>query len=262
MYNLILVDDEPRSIDALEAHVEWRKYGIRNVYKALNMDAAIELFKNNKIEILICDIEMPNGSGLNLLEWLREHQFNVSCIFVTCHPEFDFMRKAIQLKCYDYILKPINYEDFTRVLNDLVRKMEALETGAKNVEAINWGGISDAAIQEQWNDKKEKNVEMDVKKYVREHMTDEINVNDIAVALHFNPHYMMRTFKSKTGYSIMEYVTKVKLETSKKYLKDTKMPIKEVANLVGYGDYAYFTRVFSKEFSISPSKYRESQIMN
>lgn len=256
MYNAILVDDEPRSIDALEKNVEWRKCGIRKVYKALNMSAAIKLIEGEKIEVLICDIEMPNGSGLQLLEWLREQRHEINCIFVTCHPEFDYMRKAIQLKCYDYILKPINYEEFSRVLSELVRKMEARESGSENVEAVNWGGITDTAIMECGRVDRERNVELEVKKYIREHMMDNIAVPDIAEELHFNPQYLMRSFKSKTGSSIMEYITQVRMETAKKILKDTRLPIKEVAGMVGYTDYAYFTRVFRKECGESPSQYR------
>lgn len=260
MFNVILVDDEPRSIDALEANVDWRKCGIRSVLKAMNMDSAIETIKKNKIDILICDIEMPNGSGLNLVSWLREHHYDISCIFVTCHPEFDYMRKAIQLKCYDYILKPINYEEFSRVLSDLVKKMEALATGATNVEAVNWKGITDAGIQEHWKlSSEQRNVELEVKKYIREHMTEDITVKDIAAQLHFNAQHLMRAFKTKTGSGVMEYVTKMRMETAKKILSDTKLPIKEVANMAGYVDYAYFTRVFHKEYGISPTEYRKGR---
>lgn len=56
--------------------------------------------------------------------------------------------------------------------------------------------------------------------------------------------------------SIVEYITKARLDTAKKILKDTGLPIKTVANMVGYDDYAYFTRVFRKELGMSPSQYR------
>lgn len=256
MYNVVLVDDEPRTIAALEKNVDWRRCGIRRVYKAMSMESAISVMDKEPVEILICDIEMPNGSGLQLLEWLRENRKEVNCIFVTCHPEFDYMRKAIQLKCYDYILKPINYEEFTRVLTDLVHKMEARESGAGNEEAVNWGGITDSAIREHGRMEQERNVELEVKKYIREHMMDNITVSDIAEELHFNPQYLMRAFKGKTGMSIIEYITQARTDTARKILRDTRLPIKEVANMVGYSDYAYFTRVFRKETGKSPSQYR------
>lgn len=256
MYNLILVDDEPRSIEAIASNVDWLKCGIKKIYKATNMEEAIAHITKNNIDILICDIEMPNGSGLNLLEWLQVNKYSISCIFATCHPEFEYMRKAIQLNCYDYVLKPINYEEFERILDGLVRKMEASETGETQINSVNWGGITEYDIHEYSKIERDRDVEAEVKKYIREHMQDTINICDVANELHFNPHYLMRSFKNKTGLSIMKYITKIRLDTSKKLLTETQLPIKEVANLTGYSDYAYFTRVFRKEIGVSPTKFR------
>jgi len=63
---------------------------------------------------------------------------------------------------------------------------------------------------------------------------DNVTVAHIADALHFNPQYLMRAFKGKTGLSIIEYITQARIDTAKKVLGDTDLPIKEVAHLVGY----------------------------
>lgn len=258
MYNAMIVDDEPRTIDALEKNIDWRTCGIRKIYKAESMQNAINNVQENKIDIIICDIEMPNGSGLQLLEWLNTNKYKVSCIFVTCHPEFDYMRKAIQLKCYDYILKPINYSEFTRIIKELVRKMEALEDGKDKDKAINWGGITDQDINDKNVAEKDRDVEKEVKRYISEHMMDNISVTNIADALHFNSQYLMRAFKKKTDMSIVEYITNIRMDTAKKILGTTDLAVKEVAGMVGYADYAYFTRVFKKETGQSPNQYRNS----
>lgn len=258
MYNLIIVDDEPRSVEALVANIDWLKCGVRNLYKAFNMDEAIKIIETNKIDIMVCDIEMPNGSGLSLFEWVRANKYQINCIFATCHPEFEYMRKAIQLNCYDYVLKPIDYAKFTIVLDELIRKMESYSMGETNISGINWGGITDYDIYNYTVKDKDKDIEAEVKKYVREHMKDDINISDIASDLHYNAQYLMRTFKTKTGFSIMSYITKIRMETSQKLLTDTQLPIKEIASLMGYEDYAYFTRVFRKQFGLSPSKFRKN----
>ena len=258
MYNAILVDDEPRTVEALEKNVDWRHCGIRKTFQALSMQEAIEVIGKEQIDILICDIEMPNGSGIQLLEWLRGQKKMVSCIFVTCHPEFDYMRKAIQLQCYDYILKPIDYEEFERVLTELVTKMEAYDAGDPGDPNVSWTNLTDAAVGRREKMDSERNVEQEVKKYVREHMVDNIAVADIAEELHFNPQYLMRAFKSKTGLSIMEYITQARISTAKKILQDTNLPVKVIADMTGYADYAYFTRVFKKTTGQSPSDYRNA----
>lgn len=253
MYNILLVDDEIRTIEAIEKNINWKNCGIHRVFKATGMQAAIHLFQREKIDIMICDIEMPNGSGLQLLEWLRREKKAVKCIFATCHPEFSYMRKAIQLDSYDYILKPINYEELTRVIYELVHKMENKDMERKGyLPAVD----GNKPIEESLKVTTERNVELEVKKYIHDHLSDKLNVADIAEELHFNAQYLMRAFKNKTGLSILEYITQERLNVAKKILEDTDLPIKTVASMVGYSDYAYFTRIFGKEVGISPGKYR------
>ncbi|MBS5520660.1 MAG: AraC family transcriptional regulator [Clostridiales bacterium] len=259
MYNALIVDDEIRMIEALEDEVDWKRCGIRNLFKAIQINEAIAVIQNNKIDILICDIEMPEGSGLKLVEWLQEHGYKLSCIFVTCHPEFGYMRRAIQLKCYDYILKPVDYEEFSRVLAELVSNMEEKLSDTLSDGLCNPSGMTNLHLKTLEQEKNDRNIELEVKKYIRDHMLDDISVGMIAEELHFNPQHLTRMFKNKTGYGITEYVTVVRMEMAKKILKDTSIPIKEVAGMVGYKDYAYFTRVFKKEFSIAPKEYREKQ---
>ncbi len=261
MYNVLLVDDEVRTIDALEKNIDWKKCGVRHVYKAVNMAQAIYLMESEKIEILVSDIEMPNGSGLQILEWMREHGRTVNCIFVTCHPEFSYMRKAIQLNCYDYVLKPIDYEEFEMLLTELVKKMEERqikEAGKQDAGSVKSVDLVDPVLLERSREGSERNVELEVKKYVRGHLSDNISVTNIAEELHFNPQYLMRIFKTKTGLSIVEYITQERIQMAKKVLKNTDLPIKSVSYMAGYEDYAYFTRVFKKETGESPSAYRSS----
>ncbi len=256
MYNVLLVDDEPRTIDALERNIDWRKCGIRKVFKACGMAEAIRYVDQEKIEIMICDIEMPGGNGIQLLEWFRKNHRQINCIFLTCHPEFDYMRKAIQLRCYDYILKPIRYEEFVRVLTGLIGKMELSDGVIEMTSARDWEKNTPETILKAPLSDEKRDVELEVKKYVREHLVDNITVSDIAGALHFNPQYLMRTFKKKTDMSIVEYITSTRLELAKKILEETNLSIQEIAHMVGYSDYAYFTRVFKKETGYSPSYFR------
>lgn len=256
MYNAIIVDDEPRTVWALQENIEWKKCGIRKVYTANNIRSAFDQIQENKIEILICDIEMPNGDGTVLLEKLNDANINMCCIFVTCHQEYNVMRRAIQLKCYDYVLKPINTETFTQLLIEMVHKMEGWEVQAKDKGKVQWGGFleSDIVIRDSKN---VRNIEMEIKSYIKEHLADNIKCSDISDELHFNSNYLMRVFKKETGMSILEYVILARVEAAKKILKGTRLPIKDVAELVGYQDSVYFTKIFHKETGLTPSEYRK-----
>ncbi len=255
MFNALIVDDEPRTIEALIKNIDWRKNGIKNTYRASSMRDAIAKMELESVQIVICDIEMPNGSGLDLLKWANENRTDLGFIIVTCHPEFDYMRKAIQLKCDDYILKPINYGEFELVLSRVVTRMEEEQTN-RIKPAFKESPESVGNSTDILTDSQERDVELEVKNYVKMHMLESISVTDIAETLHFNPQYLMRAFKKKTEMSIVEYITKVRIDKAKELLKETRLPVKEIAGMVGYTDYAYFTRVFKKEVGESPNQYR------
>ena len=91
--NAILIDDETVALNALHRRVDWSKYGIREVFLADSMQSAQELFSGHPIDIMISDIEMPRGSGLDLYEWVKIYYPHVECIYVTCHPDFAYLRK-------------------------------------------------------------------------------------------------------------------------------------------------------------------------
>ena len=270
MFQALIVDDEPRTRTALIEAVDWRKCNVKKVYEASDIREAKLLLEGNKIEILLCDIEMPGGSGQTLVDWARDMKMLLGVIMVTCHPEFSYVRKAIRQGCYDYILKPIDYEEFQRVLHEMTGKMEYYQQNndfLKNPDgSINWGNLDymerpDNSREKQYREVRQaaekRNVEQEVKEYVREHLADDLNVTAIAEYMHFNPQYLARAFKSETGRGILEYITSERIEAAKKLLVETNIPVKEIASMVGYQDYAYFTRVFKKETGISPKQYRK-----
>lgn len=255
MLQAMIVDDEPRMRKAFLEEVDWKRCGVRKVWELYRIKDAIDLVQKEKIDILVCDIEMPGGSGLRLLEWLRDHEYRLACIFVTCHPEFDYMRRAIQLNCYDYILKPVDFEEFSRILTDMVEKLE----GSASAESEKSGGSGDGKRNLrvlEWQ-RESRSIEQEVKQYIKKHLQEEINIYEMGEELHFNSQHLSRVFKSKTGYGIAEYITVMRMNEAKRILVETTIPIKDVAGMVGYRDYNYFTRVFKKEFDLSPREYRQ-----
>ena len=270
MYDALIVDDEPRTRQALIKSVDWKKCNIRHIYEASNITEAKAQLLEKKIDVLICDIEMPGGTGQDLVDWIRDQNRMMGVMMVTCHPEFSYVQKAIRQGCYDYILKPIDYEEFSRALHDMTGKMEYYDDHSDPMRnqdgSINWGNLDysrksesrmEGQLQEMRQVSGKRNVEKEVKQYGRNHLADDLNVTRIAEIMHFNPQYLTRTFKVETNQGILEYITTERIEAAKKFLVETNIPIKEIAALVGYQDYAYFTRVFKKETGMSPKQYRK-----
>lgn len=133
--NLLIVDDESIVIDSLISDINWSKLGITGVYTAFNIRQAKELFESTAVDIMLCDIEMPQGSGLDLLEWVREHSETTESIIMTCHADFHFAKRAMKLGSLDYILKPLPYEELEIVVakaaDKIIKDKETVNLGEK-----------------------------------------------------------------------------------------------------------------------------------
>lgn len=81
MYSLLIVDDEYYALEAMKHAVDWSDIGFDRCYTAMSADEAREVLIQEKIDIMICDIEMPEEDGLSLQSWVREQVPQLETIF-------------------------------------------------------------------------------------------------------------------------------------------------------------------------------------
>lgn len=249
----MIVDDEIVAVRSMKKRVDWEKFGIGKVYEANSMKQAIDIFRETDIDILLCDIEMPGGSGLELFEWVKGYFPYVECIYVTCHPDFEYIRKAMRLGSFDYLLKPIDYEEFQEVLSKAVKRADSNMLIKEHMHKKARKYLNDETVPVQSS----SDVTERIKQYVKEHIQDEISMGDIAEVVYLNPQYMVRLFKKKEGISILEYITNTRIKMASDLLRETDYSIYQVAGLVGYSNYSYFSRVFKKISGKSPQEYKK-----
>jgi two-component system, response regulator YesN len=132
-FHVLIVDDEIHAIRGVEEWVNWEKHDISTVYTAQSLKQAQEIILNNKVDLLLCDIEMPKGSGIDLLKWVKEHYPKIEVIFLTMHSDFSFAKQALQLKSFDYLLKPVDYQELEVVIQKALQKIKQ-DREAKMVE--------------------------------------------------------------------------------------------------------------------------------
>ena len=109
--NLLIVDDEEIEVDLIEMLVEKSGIEFEHIYRANCVRKAVEILKKHLVAIVICDIEMPDGSGHDLTKWIRNRKMEIEVIFSTGHAEFDYAAMALRLGVSDYLLKPIKMKD-------------------------------------------------------------------------------------------------------------------------------------------------------
>ena len=96
------------------------------------------------------------------------------------------------------------------------------------------------------------------KRYIEEHLAEEISVSSIATELFITANYFSRLFKREQGEGCNEYIVRKRIEKAKSLLEMTSLPTGKIAYMVGYHDTNYFSLAFKKHSGMSPSKYRDS----
>lgn len=263
MYKVLLVDDEERVLDTLESRIKWRQCGISHVFRADNIAAAKEIIQKFLPEILITDIEMPNGSGIDLMAWLKENKIENKRIVITCHPDFDYMRKSMQLGSVDYILKPIDYEELFFILSRMTSEMDQAKVPGELQESLHILTEEGKSVRANYvGEYISEQVEKVAKEYIRRHISEEISIADISEILHCSEKHLSREFKRQTGLTVTEYIIGERITMAKALLTETEWSIQTIASRVGYEDYSYFTRIFKKMTNESPSQYRTEKKMS
>ena len=121
--NLLMIDDQPNVLSSLLEGIPWRKMGFTSVFTATSAAAARTILKNNRVDLVLSDIEMPNEDGLSLLSWAREQGMNYECILLTSHADFFYAKQAISLGVSKYIIQPARNEDIIRAVEKLSAKI-------------------------------------------------------------------------------------------------------------------------------------------
>lgn len=120
--NLLIVDDEIVTTQVLEEQLDRALLSIDQIYVAYNTSMARDILQKNKVELILCDIEMPKENGIHFLEWVREQKIQTEVIFLTSHEKFEYAYGAVQNGAANYLLKPI---DMNKINQALLREKEA-----------------------------------------------------------------------------------------------------------------------------------------
>jgi two-component system, response regulator YesN len=95
-------------------------------------------------------------------------------------------------------------------------------------------------------------------KFIKEHYTEQIRLEDVAKLASFNENYFSLLFRNEMGITFLEYVTQLRIEKAIKLMKETSLSTEEISFQVGYPNGNYFVKVFKKVTGITVSQYRSN----
>lgn len=97
-----------------------------------------------------------------------------------------------------------------------------------------------------------------LKRYVDENFASEVTLSALAAELNFSLPYLSRRFRTEMGMNFQQYLQKTRIEHSCRLLAETRLPITQIAQTVGYSDTKHFGKVFREIAHMSPREFRKS----
>jgi AraC-like DNA-binding protein len=95
------------------------------------------------------------------------------------------------------------------------------------------------------------------KRFIEQYAFEDISLGDIASSINVSPFTCLRQFRSATGETPHDYLSRLRLVRAQQLLRDRRLAIGEVAARIGIRDRSYFTRWFSRHVGMTPGKFRE-----
>ncbi|MDO4332220.1 MAG: response regulator [Eubacteriales bacterium] len=132
--NVLIIDDQENVVNGMMKGIRWQELPVDRIWAAYNADEARQIIQRERVDILLCDIEMPGDDGLTLYRWAKEYDSRIECIFLTAHADFEFAKEAIRLNSFDYILQPAPYGEIEAAILRVCGKIRS-ETEQKRYSA-------------------------------------------------------------------------------------------------------------------------------
>ncbi|NGZ77981.1 response regulator [Saccharibacillus alkalitolerans] len=414
---VLIVDDEAHVREAIRLLIDWERYEPAEVWEASSGREAVAMIERHAPQIVLTDMIMPAGGGIDLLEWISRSTPETKTLVISGHGDFDFARQTLRYGGMDYLLKPIDGDQLNeafgraveswrsgeesrrrlleqtmevnrfkpmyrdKLCSDLLGGPAARETaereligefglagisgtvrsavirpgddsplwhkyagrtellfftlanvanellgrgregyafrnlgqerelvvffwsGAAHVgdrlarmnegfagvlgEPLHFGlgGCADGfgeglrasylQAQEALNPFRAMpdgssgyihafedgsaggpGVMEEIAAYIREHYREELTLQDLTDRFFLSREYISRRFKRQFGQNVFDYLAGVRLERAKQLLLDSDMLVVRIAELVGYQDEKYFSRVFKKATGRTPNEFR------
>ena len=136
LYSILLADDEEEVRKGIIRKIDWENLGFQVVGDAENGEEALEKIEQLKPDVVMTDIRMPYMDGLTLSKRIRQKYPSTKILIFSGYDDFEYAQQAIKLNVTEYILKPVNVEELTEILNRVRDNLDEEIEQRRNVRRL------------------------------------------------------------------------------------------------------------------------------
>lgn len=130
-----MVDDEKNEREGMKFLIQKEKLPFR-VSEAANGKQALAVMEERKIDILFTDVKMPYMDGLELSMAVNRSRPDTQIIIFSAYNEFDYVKKAMQAQAVNYLLKPIELDEFSQVMKKVIETLKAKQEQKQKIQSL------------------------------------------------------------------------------------------------------------------------------
>ena len=207
--NVLIIDDEQLILENVCRQVNGFNLAIDQVFCANSANQAREILSRTEIDVILCDIVMPEEDGISFAGWCQDRYPDCIFVFLTSHSDFEYMKKAISLKSFDYLLQPATEEELSDVLSRAIIQRKLQKENKRLMEDEHFLKSHDEDILETMSFRYITGLE-DNREYLDQYVRKIFG--EVAKEAMFFPFYMkvlsQRTTWSRNDHSLIQSIYK------------------------------------------------------
>ena len=242
---IMIVDDEPKIRRGMKTLLEEQDgFEVIGIYD--NAMSSLSDMSEKQPNVLITDIKMPEYSGLDLIEKIREKDKNLYIIILSGYGSFKYAQRAIRSGVYRYLTKPTNPRELISVLREIELKIEGVNRTVSKSEENESVEVGNLLIRKALD-------------YIELHYAEKIGLKTLSDALYISPNYFSDLFRRHMKVKFSDFLIEYRLKKACILLKKPEYKVSEISEMVGFRDSTYFSTVFKKTYNLTPLEYKNTK---
>lgn len=242
---IMIVDDEPKIRRGMKTLLEEQDgFEVIGIYD--NAMSSLSDMAEKQPNVLITDIKMPEYSGLDLIEKIREKDKNLYIIILSGYGSFKYAQRAIRSGVYRYLTKPTNPRELISVLREIELKIEGVNRTVSKSEENESVEVGNLLIRKALD-------------YIELHYAEKIGLKTLSDALYISPNYFSDLFRRHMKVKFSDFLIEFRLKKACILLKKPEYKVSEISEMVGFRDSTYFSTVFKKTYNLTPLEYKNTK---
>ena len=252
---LLIADDEKLTREGLKNGIAWEELGIDEIRLAHDGRDALRIAETFLPDIVLTDVRMPHMDGIEMAKALKERFPELSVIFMSGYSDREYLKAAIRLRAVSYVEKPIHLNEVSAAVAAAAKECGEREI-LHRIEAAS-PELNDTPVPVP-RETDSTHVDL-IRSYVKAHYSDTaLSIKAISDHVRLSPSYICTLFKSETGETLNQYITRFRMEKAREALSDPRNKVADIAEEVGFTDSNYFSKAFKKSFGLSPTEFRQA----